>query len=145
MTPKRPHSTAIVQEALRLHEGGWSARGIARILRQRGIVVSDSTIGTWVDPSILERRRAKARTRARREWAARCGGRLASGPRRSPEFRLARMQSLQQLGLSIQAIATVMTFDFPDQPLTVWQVRRALERGTFDRTRAAQPRLKAVA
>lgn len=117
------HRTDVVLEAQALAAGGWGPYVIAKIFKKRGTPVSGKTIQDWIDPRIAERRRDAQRKRMRRINAARTRGRLGAGPPRSPEFRLARMQSLRDLGMSYNAIAIVMNFDFLDEMLTGDRVR----------------------
>ncbi len=125
----RRFSAALVAEANRLHDGGWSAYAIAALFRRRGTHVDERTVKAWVDPDTAARRREQTRQRMRRINAERTGGRLGAGPPRSPDFRFARIVSLRALGLSRAAVAKVMTFDFPDTPVTEAEVRYALEVG----------------
>lgn len=124
------HSSDHVAEAQRLFAGGWSRYQIAKLFRRRGVSVDENTISAWVDPERADRDRRRQAERARILAARRSGGRLGAGPRRGPEFRQARMTSLRGLGMSYDAIAKVMSFDFPGEPVREWQVKDALRSGT---------------
>jgi hypothetical protein len=126
---RQRHSSATVAEAQRLHAAGWSVYGIAKLLRRRGTSVDETTIAEWVDPALAERRRREQALRYRIRNARKTGGRLGAGPPRSPEFRLERIRSLDKAGVSAEAIAKVMTFDFPNEPITGHMVRHALRAG----------------
>jgi hypothetical protein len=123
------HSTQTVAEARRLHAAGWTVYSIAKLMRRRGSRVSDTTIAGWVNPELADRRRREEAQRARVISARRCRGRLGAGPPRSPEFRFERMRSLRAMGVAYSAIAAVMTFDFPGEPITADQARHALKSG----------------
>lgn len=118
------HNTEAVKEAKHLFRNGWKPYSIAKLFKRRGNAVSETTVTAWVDPETAERRRAEGRQRARAKSAAKTRGRLGAGPPRSPEFKIARMRSLRDLGVSYAAIATVMNFDFPDDDITEMDVRQ---------------------
>lgn len=120
------HTSETVAAARRLHSGGWSIYGIAKLMRRQGTSVDETTIAEWVDPQLAERRRLLQARRYRINSARKTQGRLGAGPSRSPEFRLERMRNLRELGVSFNAIAKVMTFDFPGEPITEDQARHAL-------------------
>lgn len=123
---ERRHTTATVAEARRMFDGGWTIYEIARILSGRRAKIDPTTVGHWVDPDYSQRRLREQRERMNRLTAQRTGGRISAKPPRSAHFRFERMKSLRALGLSHRAISTVMTFDFPDTPLSEDQVRYAL-------------------
>lgn len=122
------HSAATMLEAQRLAAAGWTSQGIVRVFARNGITVTERTVKRWVDPDFAAKRRRSQVLREREKNAAARGGRLA-GPPRSPEFRQARIESLAKLGVSMAAIAKVMSFDFPNEPITVRVVEHALQTG----------------
>ena len=111
-----------------LHDAGWGPREIQRILRDRGMdpVPSHMTIWRWVNPEGHQRHREQtnAINRARRAGSARFVFPLPRGPEwKEQKMRLLRAQE----GLSFNAIAKIMTFDFPDDPWTEDEVRDLLK------------------
>lgn len=128
------HPISAVMEARRLSAAGWGDAEIARTLLQDGFVrspVARATIGRWVRASREQSWRADAQANA----ASRAAQRGARGIGRwsaRPEFKMARVRALHGEGLSVNAIATVMRFDFGDR-LTEHQVRYALRMGRYPR------------
>jgi hypothetical protein len=121
------HDSSSMTEARTLREAGWSYRAIASLLTRRGSPVADTTVAEWCDPEKAARRRRRNLRRMAAANSQRNHGRLGAGPPRSMEFRDARMRSLRTAGLSMNAIAKVMTFDFPDEPWTEREVRDLLK------------------
>lgn len=115
-----PHRSDKVAQARGLREGGWSTHKIAGFMG-----VAQSTVMRWTDDEHLERVTNIRRSLDRQRLAAASAGRLRRS-NATPEFRQARMVSLRGLGLSHLAIARVMTFDFPEQPISEDQVASAL-------------------
>jgi hypothetical protein len=113
----------MVAEARRLKAAGWSLRRIAKIFEQRGCdpAPTQSTIYNWV--------RGYSATPKQREWQARrsaeaSGGRILAAPSR-PEFRLVRARALHRQGMPVEWVAAVMSFDYPDRPVTGPDIVRA--------------------
>lgn len=123
------HTAQDIEQARTLYDGGWSPKQISGLFRRRGLRVHEDTIAEWVDPALAERRRERQRQRMRELNARRTGGRLGAGPPRSAEFRRARIESLAAMGVPARSIAKVMSFDFPDTPVSEWHVRQALKTG----------------
>jgi hypothetical protein len=89
-----------------------------------------ATIATWTNPKLADRLRAAGRERQRRLRSD--GMQYRMPTTRHADWRFGRMLALAEIeGLSCAAIAKVMTFDFPDTPVTENQVRYALERGVM--------------
>lgn len=118
----RPQAVATAQ---RMRDGGWTAAQIRDYLAQRGHDVTIGTVRRWADPEQARKHREDSRARSHRLRAAARGGRMGREGQ-SAEFRDQRLRALRDAGLSMNAIAKVMTLDFPDTPLTERQVRTAL-------------------
>lgn len=117
----RRHTAGKVAEARRMFEAGWTVREISGIIE-----TSELTTRRWVDPAFAARR-AETENAARRRYEAHLtGGRFQTAPQRTPEFRAERMLALRDAGLSFNAIATVINFDFGTQ-LTGDNVRHRLD------------------
>lgn len=129
-TTVRRHDSTTIGEARRLAElGGWSAYKIAKILTGRGIPVSESTVRRWIDERASELDRGRGRARMRRQRVAeRAGKGCWFRPDATVEYRMARLASLAATGVSVAAVAKVMTVDFGD-PLTEKEVRQVLATG----------------
>jgi len=125
-----PAST--VREARELAAAGWKPMEIVRILARRGVdpLPSAGAVKWWLRGTldIEAQMEAQRRHKARRS-AERSGGRMLGGRPRTPEFKLARARALRAEGLSLRAVATVMSFDF--EPVSERQVRHALEAGRW--------------
>lgn len=120
------HTAKVAAEAVRLREAGWTIPQIRDVLAARGIDPPPcrTTIMRWTTPGFAERRQAKATVRKRElyEPSYRPAG------RKSAVWRAGRMRALFEAGLSPNAVAKVMTFDFPEHPVSGHQVRYALQR-----------------
>lgn len=108
-----------VGQAMRLAEtmydrgqGGWSIQGIQHYLTRRGVKRSWQTVKRWADPAYAEQARTNNRLKERTRWGRRTDGRLGRRDH-SPDFKLARMLALHnEAGLSLSAIARLMSFDY---------------------------------
>lgn len=130
MSAAARHTSQTVATARRMAEAGWTAWAIRQHLAAQGIDVAHNTIRAWIDEDFRQRRRLAERRRSRLRNPTATGGRLTAGPRRSPEFRLTRIQSLAAVGVNASAIARVMNFDFTDAQITRNHVVAALTTGT---------------
>lgn len=120
----RGHDSATRREAVRLRESGWTLSGIVQVLARRGIHVHESTILYWTSEAASERRRQHDRDRMARINAARASFRWPGRPK-TEVWLLARMRVLERAGLSMAAIAKVVSIDHGLE-LTEHQVRYAL-------------------
>ena len=128
-TESRPHTSADIQRARELHEGGWSYPDIHRILAKDGVIVHRNTIRIWCNDKLRQKHRENDLQVKLRKNAERNGGRFLDADRLSMEFRMARMSALRAEGLSPAAIATVLNFDGLGGGLTRFEVEDALRRG----------------
>ncbi len=116
--------------ARRLAAGEWGLTSIHRLMRHRGVAVSESTVLEWIDPEYAERRREDGRRRGREREAQR--RRLSTEPwlRRDAtvEYRMVRLEALARAGLSMTKIGVMLGLDF-GTPLSEHEVARALETG----------------
>jgi hypothetical protein len=118
--------------AVELREAGWSLERICDLIEQeRGHRPSKKTIWTWTYPAKAREQQLRSRARSRRRRAA--GATFRWPNPRGPEWKVGRMHVLRDGGLSCAAIASVMTIDFPDTPLTEHQVRGAMTEGRMPR------------
>jgi hypothetical protein len=120
------HTITTKQQAVRWSQAGWTDAWIG---------VSRTTVGRWVKPS----REAKFREDSERTHAQRAaerGKRPLGHYLARAEYKFARMQALHGAGLSCNAIAKVMRFDFGDRWLTEHKVRHALASGRYPKERA---------
>lgn len=125
MTTMTPQRAALMADAKRMYAAGWKPYTIWQLYRRRGHAVSANTVKEWCRPELAAKRREAQRRRKNAKAAELTDGRMPTAWL-SPEWRLARMRALDRAGLSARAIARVMSFDFPDSPLTEHQVRNAL-------------------
>jgi hypothetical protein len=100
--------------ACELRIAGWTIPQIERLLVDEfGSCPSETTIRKWTDPGFHERVTAAQRERRRRRESATHSGRFPSNfTTFTDEFKWARVRSLRGLGVSYEAIARVMSFDF---------------------------------
>lgn len=120
--------------ARELRDAGWSLRHITLLIRRElGLPVAQSTVCGWVDEEQARKQRLRSYNAHRRRWNAKVTGRLGS-PHLTLDFKLIRLRALHEHGLSASSIARVMSFDFPDQPLTEHQVRYSLRTGSVPRS-----------
>lgn len=123
---QRTYPVSTMKLAQSMAAGGWSPTEIQRALRRDGKAVpTRTTIIGWTTPDYAERQREKSRRKGHLRSVEQNGGRLAVG-RRSDVFKAARIKALRIEGMSCSAIAKVMSFDFPDDPVTEHQVRYLL-------------------
>ena len=130
----------VMARAIEHREAGWTLREIQRMLADEFGCdpPSPATIATWTNPKLADRLRAAGRERQRR--LRRDGMQYRMPTTRHADWRFGRMLALAEVeGLSCAAIARVMTFDFPDTPVTEHQVRYAIERGVVPRTLRGRP------
>ena len=128
------HSMPLVREARQLGRAGWTPHQIAGIFRKRGVdpCPPPNTIRYWLRGGLdMEKQRELDRRHKARVRAERSGGRIVSRAA-TPEFKVARIRGLRELGVSYAAIAKVMTFDFGER-ITEKQVRDAAVTGTYPR------------
>lgn len=133
----REYPATVMTRARELRGYGMTLEAIRdEIEREFGRRPSTNTVKRWT--SARERALIYARTNRRRarDRANANSGRLHPRAQPTSEFKLARIASLDALGLSAADIATVMTFDLGD-PITRFQVRRAMETGRYPRPRKA--------
>lgn len=128
-TRGRRHPMSVVTEARRLHAAGWNDVQIVNLLAREGVTVTKATVGRWVKPKREQTWRAECE-RFGAVRAAERGGKPLGRRDARPEYKLARMQALRELGVSFNSIAKVMGFDFGDE-LTEDQVRHALDLGRY--------------
>lgn len=130
---RAPHSTATLRRVYELNEAGWTPTQMLLVLADEGFDrPSLTTIYLWLRPDYRERSRVANQRRSARRSAS--SGSFHWPARRSPEWKLARMRVLKDAGLSCEAVATVMTLDFPDTPLTGNQVDGMFRLGTTPRS-----------
>jgi len=99
------YSARMIGKAREHHQAGWTVEEIRGLLaREFGRAPHWATVRCWVDPAYAEKRRANTRKQQRKLNAKR-GAKPTRGV--SPERSLARMQQLQEAGLSCLAIAQV--------------------------------------
>jgi hypothetical protein len=120
----RGHDSATRREAVRLRESGWTLRGIVAVLARRGIQVHESTILYWTSEAAAEQRRRHDQQRKAQVNAARATYRWPGRPR-TEAWLLGRMRVLERAGLSMAAIAKVVSADH-GLDLSEHQVRYAL-------------------
>lgn len=121
------YPASMVAKARSLAEGGWRPAQIRRLLAdEHERVPTLSTVIHWVDETEARKHRDAQRNIMRKAGAK---GSLRLPQNRSSVWRMARMRALRDAGLSHQAVATVMSFDFPDFPVTRREVERALDMG----------------
>jgi hypothetical protein len=120
----RGHDSATRREAIRLRESGWTLRGIVQVLASRGIHVHESTVLYWTSETASERRRQHDRERMAQLNAARATFRWPGRPK-TEAWLLGRMRVLERAGLSMTAIAKVVSIDHGLE-LSEHQVRYAL-------------------
>jgi hypothetical protein len=121
----RGHDSATRREAIRLRESGWTLRGIVQVLARRGIQVHESTVLYWTSEVASERRRQHDRERMAQVNAARATFQWPGRPK-TEAWLLGRMRVLERAGLSMAAIAKVVSIDH-GLGLSEHQVRYALE------------------
>lgn len=128
------HKVQTKVRANQLREAGWSLLQIQAILEREGVrpVPSQNTIWTWVTAKAHTRQNTQKRLADRARRIAVSEFRWPGV--RSPEWKLARMRRLREAGMSCAAIATVMTIDFPDTPVTQSQVDYAVRLGGTPRS-----------
>ena len=130
----RRYPASAVIRARELRDAGWSLRQITRLMRREfGVPVPQSTVACWVDDEQARKQRLRSYNAHRRRWNAKVTGRLGS-PHLTLDFKLIRLRALHEHGLSPGSIARVMSFDFPDEPLTEHQVRYSLATGSVPRS-----------
>jgi hypothetical protein len=120
----RGHDAATRREAIGLRESGWTLRAIVQVLARRGIHVHESTILYWTSETASERRRQHDRERMAQVNAARASFRWPGRPK-TEAWLLGRMRVLERAGLSMAAIAKVVSIDHGLE-LSEHQVRYAL-------------------
>lgn len=127
------HKVQTKLRAIELREAGWSINEVRTQLAREGVdpPPSANTIWCWTNVEMDARQRAHKR-RSGRLTRLRSANFRWPGVR-GPEWKVGRMQALRDGGLSCAAIASVMTIDFPDTPLTEHQVRGALTGGHMPR------------
>lgn len=126
----RGHHAALMAEARNLAEsGGFNAPEIHRLFERRGVdpLPALVTIHRWVNEEYRRRNDQVAVARRAERRAEEAGGRLRLPQRAlTPEFKLARMRLLRDIGLTDSQIARLMRLDVGDE-LTRSHVRHALE------------------
>lgn len=130
---KPRYSSAAVARARQLRAVNWSISEIPRVLEREGHGhPSQFTVRLWVDP----RRHAASQAAVRRAHAHRSAAKsdFTFPSNRTPEWRVGRIKALGGLGLSNEAIAKVMSFDFPDTPVTRHQVAGVFRAGSVPRS-----------
>lgn len=128
------HKASAKARAIELRQAGWSLSEIRALLTREGVrpVPSPNTIWCWVNEKANARQNAHKRRADRARRLARSEFRWPGV--RSTDWKLARMRRLKEAGMSCAAIAIVMSIDFPDTPLSQWQVDGALREGTMPRS-----------
>ena len=119
------HSITLVVRAQALHNVGYSKHAISRDL---GVPVI--TVRRWLDPDYAERCRADSRERKRRARSERPAFTLRGC---SPEYKLARIQTLHELGLGMTDIGKLIGLDFGEEPWTRARVATALRENRIPR------------
>ena len=121
---RAPYPVATMRRAIELHEAGWRAPDIQRILLSEGRAAPhQQTIRLWINPTRTERTRAKNRDYHRARAVQRQAFRMRSD---SPPVRLAFMRELRSQGVSRRDIGIVHGVVYGER-LTESQVRYALE------------------
>lgn len=121
------YPAAIAIQARELHDSGWNACEIRRILRQEhGLQIAETTIRRWTDADFARRRdesnrRHSVKVRAQ-QWTF-----ALPGAQVSPEYRAAFMARLRQERVPMTSIAKVSTILFGER-VTRDQVVKTLER-----------------
>lgn len=128
----RRYSTSVSEQARELAEGGWDLSGIVRVLHRRGYPVGQRAVERWISADRADRQREHDLASKRRRDARRSGGRFL-GRERSPEFKLARIHALRELGLGATSVAKAMRLDFPDDELVPWMVDAYIYRDVVPR------------
>lgn len=114
MTDLRKPIARDVALAHQLAAGGWKPTAIARVLNNDGVQVTRHAVHLWLSPTANDRSRA----RKQRQRAAKVGPRRLTGP-----SRLARLQTLHEAGLDLEALAIVSEIEF-DAPMTADERQR---------------------
>lgn len=128
----RRYSARTVIRACELREAGWSCAKIADFLSQElGVRPAPNTVLLWTDPKQAARQSVRVRIGHQRARRKRLTGRMPAVSNLSPEFKAIRARALRESGLSFNAIAKVMTFDFPQEPVDAQQIRYALRTGLW--------------
>lgn len=129
------YPAAMMERARQHYASEWNPREITELLeREFGRRPAENTVRCWVDQRFREANYTKSNSSAAIKRAKARKGRLAhpamtrstNGTR--PEFKLARMQALREIGLPVTQIAKVMELDFGD-PMSDYKVRQALAAG----------------
>jgi hypothetical protein len=129
------YAEPVAARARELFALDWPKKRIAEIVaREFGLpsVPTRNTVTAWVEPHKHARWIAKAEGK-RRDRIRLCTVSVVQGADRSSEWKIERIHRLKAAGLSDNAIAAVMTLDFPrDGQLRGHQVYHAL-RGSMPR------------
>lgn len=107
-----------------MREAGWTLRGIVQVFARRGIKVHESTVLYWTSEAAAERKRRHDQQRKAQVNAARATYRWP-GRARTEAWLLGRMRVLEGAGLSMAAIAKIVSIDHGLE-LSEHQVRYAL-------------------
>jgi hypothetical protein len=113
------------ETAIRMFAADFRINTIRRYLARNGVDVSWMTVKGWIDPQWYEQQLAVCRARSRRREMR--NHTYAWPGQRGPEWKMGRIRALHEAGLYPVMIARVMTTDFPEQPITGAQVKRALQ------------------
>ena len=133
---RRPYPIATMRRAIELIDAEWTPTEARRLLQAEGHdAPSLTTIYLWTRPDYRERHNRATRQRAARRTAEASSYRWPAN--RTVEWRIGRARALAELDLSMAAIAKVMSFDFPDTPISEHQVERMVRLGTTPRSMRA--------
>lgn len=135
---QRRYDSGAVARTVELRAAGWDLGEIQdRLELERGVRPSRETLAIWTNPTRAASKAASVKRVNRRRWNARITGRMPSTANLTSDFRLIRARALREAGLSANAVARVMTFDFPGSPVTEQQVRYACDVGRWPEREAA--------
>ncbi len=128
----RRYTVPTMVRAKQLREAGWSLDRIADLLEcELGVRPHVDTIAIWTIPSRARSYEQSVKRADRRRRNANATGRMPNAARFSADFQLIRAKGLRAAGLSVEAVAKAMSFDFPESPVSKDQVRHALEDGRW--------------
>lgn len=120
------HRASTKARVIELYEAGWTKPSeIIMHLERDGLPVpSRNTLWAWTHPEKAAEQTQRDLEGARR-WRLQQASFAWPGVR-GPEWKLQRMRVLREAGLSLDAVAAVMSIDFPVTPISRPTVAKAL-------------------